>query len=195
MVQSSSLKEILRKIMKNSSSSPYSSDESLMTLVQKGDRDAFNALIHKYQDILLNFFHRMNVYNDTEDLVQETFLRIYRYRLRYTASAKFSTFLFRIARQVHIDRWRKQKNRNTMLKRLLHRKQSEIRTRGAADERIDEAEQALMKLPEAMRIVVILHIYHDLKYADIAGILDIPVGTVKSRMFNALRSLREMLNG
>ncbi len=185
--------------MKINNSTPHDADPDagLMLLVQRGDHEAFTQLIHKFQDILLNFFRRMNVNNDAEDLVQETFFRIYRYRLRYRPAARFTTFLFRIARQVHIDWWRKEKKRSTILNRLLRKKEAQQLRTGAhkSNETVDKAEQALMNLPEAMRMVVVLTIYHDLKYAEIADVLEIPEGTVKSRMFHALRTLREMLNG
>lgn len=171
-------------------------DEAVMQLVISGDRDAFVALVRKYQKSLLNFFYRMNVYiGDADDLVQETFIRLFNYRDRYRPSARFTTFLYLMARQVQIDYYRKQKRRSNLTEALKNEYAPEDAKPDAgriadAKERTDKA---LNTLSEEMRIVVVMSIYQDLKYREIAEILDIPVGTVKTRMFHALQNLREAM--
>ena len=90
----------------------YSQDEEVqwMLAVQKGDDKFFQKIVEKYQRSLLNLFYYLNAnMQEGEDLVQETFLRVYLFRDKYTPTAKFSTFLFRIARNTAIDYFRKKK--------------------------------------------------------------------------------------
>jgi RNA polymerase sigma-70 factor (ECF subfamily) len=172
-------------------------DALLMDLIcRHDDYHAFSVVVRRHEKKILNFFIRSGVQYDAEDLVQQTFLRLYRYRGRYSPSAKVTTFLFLLARQVWIDELRKRKRRERLADELSAElgQQSapsaadEVASAGTVDLR-----DALAKLPEGMRLVVELGVYQDLPYADIAEILEIPEGTVKSRMFNALAQLRDML--
>lgn len=157
------------------------------------DRPAFEELVKRHQKKILNFFYRCGVQYDAEDLAQQTFVRLYRYRLNYKKSAKLTTFLFLLARQVWIDELRKR----TRVQRLKEgwaaesEKVSEAQT-AVSDARVD-INAALTKLSEEMRIVVELGVYQGLNYSEVARILEIPEGTVKSRIFNALRKLRQIL--
>ena len=146
----------------------------------------------KYEKNLLNFFWRQNVsYYEGEDMLQETYLRLWKYRDRYEPSAKLSTFLFTIARQVRIDALRRQTRR-------------EAREKDWSKDRSDcehakiplreDVRWALSQLSEPLRETVELAIFQDLPYQEIADILCIKTGTVKSRMFNALKQLKEILD-
>ena len=169
-------------------------DTELMARVKRGDKDAFVAIVHRHQNPLLNFFRRMGVYNDAEDLVQDTLVRLFNYRHRYEPRAKFTTFLYLLARQVWIDTLRKSGRRREFTETL-----KEERAVAAQKSRHDEGlladvEAALHELPEPMRMVIALSIFQGLKYDEVAEILDVPTGTVKSRMFNAIRRLRKNLD-
>jgi RNA polymerase sigma-70 factor (ECF subfamily) len=171
-------------------------DAALMLRVRDDDRDAFAVLVRRHEKMLLNFFARSGVQYDYEDLAQQAFLRLYRYRDRYVASAKFTTFLFLLARQVWIDELRRRKRHERLVSGLAAEPRKEYEPPEASD--ASEAggmdlERALACLPEGLRLVVELGVYQDLPYAEVAEILGIPVGTVKSRMFNALAKLREFL--
>ena len=172
-------------------------DATLMFRVRDGDdRDAFAVLVKRHQKMLLNFFARSGVQYDYEDLVQQTFLRLYRYRDRYVATAKFTTFLFLLARQVWIDELRRRKRHERLVDGLAAEPPPEHVTPTAAEATASggmDLERALAALPEGLREVVELGVYQDLPYAEVAEILGIPVGTVKSRMFNALAKLRAFL--
>ena len=171
-------------------------DADLMARVRDDDRDAFAVLVRRHQKMLLNFFARSGVQYDCEDLVQQTFLRLYRYRTRYAPTAKFTTFLFLLARQVWIDELRRRKRQERLAGALAAEPHPEHAAPEAADAGASgglDLQQALAALPEGLRLVVELGVYQDLPYAAIAEILKIPEGTVKSRMFNALRSLRAFL--
>ncbi|MGQ9662388.1 MAG: RNA polymerase sigma factor [Kiritimatiellia bacterium] len=82
-------------------------DADLMLEVADGSEEAFAELIRRHQDSLLNFFVRMGAHYHAEDLVQETFLRIFRWRKRYRPTARFRTFLYVVARHVWVDNCRR----------------------------------------------------------------------------------------
>lgn len=186
-------------------------DAELMARAANGDEGAFAELVVRYQDILLNFFLRKGVsYCDGQDLVQRTLLRLWRYRNRYAPTAKLTTFLFLLAGQVAIDFFRAEGHRQGLEERLEHQVETEttsgtMSTSGetaAACRPADPGDDgsgervrlAVASLPPGMRDVVELGVFQDLPYADVAEILGIPEGTVKSRMFNALRKLKELMN-
>ncbi len=174
-------------------------DADLMLRVRSQDDEAaFALLVSRHQKSLLNFFIRSGVQYDSEDLVQQTFLRLYRYRQRYVASAKFTTFLFLLARQVWIDELRRRQRRQRLAESLAAEPYEEFAAPAAPSAGVAgdlDLARALAALSEGLRQVIELAVYQDLPYADVAEILKIPVGTVKSRMFNALAKLREMLGG
>ncbi|MFO7936295.1 MAG: RNA polymerase sigma factor [Kiritimatiellia bacterium] len=169
-------------------------DEFLMERVRDyDDRMAFEEIVKRHQKKILNFFLRSGVRNDGEDLVQKTFLRLYRSRIRYQRRARLTTFLFMMARQVWIDELRSRSRFDRLKKELAENTENHCRpTSHLSDARMDIAE-ALKRISPEMRMVVELGVYQGLPYAEIAEILDIPAGTVKSRMFNALKKLRKIL--
>ena len=170
-------------------------DVELMELAAQGREDAFACLVEKYKDILLNFFLRKGVsYADGQDLAQRTFLRLWKYRTKYEPQAKFTTFLFLLAGQESVDFYRAEGRRTSLAEGLT--REAEVR----ADERTptspaegEDVRRAVSRLSPSLRDVVELGVFQDLPYAEVAEILGIPVGTVKSRMFNALRKLKEIL--
>ena len=172
-------------------------DADLMLRVRSQDDEAaFALLVSRHQKSLLNFFIRSGVQYDSEDLVQQTFLRLYRYRQRYVASAKFTTFLFLLARQVWIDELRRRQRRQRLAESLAAEPYEEFAAPAAPSAGVEgdlDLARALATLSEGLRQVIELAVYQDLPYTEVAEILKIPVGTVKSRMFNALAKLREML--
>ncbi len=168
-------------------------DVVLMREAAGGSLDAFSSLMRRHQDPLVNFFRRMGVYTDAEDLVQETFVRLYKARLRYRSSAKFTTYLYVIARHVLADHGRKWFRRERLRKGLLV--EAEVAVAGGPTQgwRID-VEAALARLSPKLRSVVVLSIYQGLKQEEIAEVLGIPRGTVKSRMNLAIRELKEFFD-
>jgi RNA polymerase sigma-70 factor, ECF subfamily len=168
------------------------SDLELMDRTRAGDPAAFGVLIRRHQSPLLNFFRRLGAGRDAEDLAQEVFVRLYRWRDRYVQTAKFTTFLYTLARHVWADHWRKSKRRE----RIEERAKTELpSTDDGAWARVSsglDAEQALAGLPEKLRVVLVMSLYQGLRYDEIAEVLGIPLGTVKSRVFVALQRLKEM---
>lgn len=146
----------------------------------------------KFERNLLNFFWRQGVsISEGEDLVQETYLRLWNYRREYKPTAKLSTFLFLIARQVRIDALRRQTRREIREERWGKEQPD---TQQPDSYTIDDVRWAVSRLSEPLREVVELGVFQDLPYAEVAEILSIPVGTVKSRMSNALKKLKEIFN-
>lgn len=169
-------------------------DEALMQGTADGDPSAFTALVRRHQDPLLNFFRRVGAYTDAEDLVQETLVRVFNYRARYRPTAKFTTFLYTVARHAWLDSLRKAKRRESLAENLKKEEGSETDDGGMHRLALKmDAQEALSRLPEKMRSVVVLSLYQGLRYDEIAAVLKIPPGTVKSRMFHALNQLKEIL--
>lgn len=147
----------------------------------------------EYEKKLLNFFWRQGVnINGAEDLVQETYLRLWKYSDRYKKTAKLSTFLFILARQVLIDSYRRESsrvNREEAFSKEIS--QVELPKVPCA---ADDVRWAVSQLSPPLREVVELGFFQELPYKEVAEILSIPIGTVKSRMSNALKRLKEVFN-
>lgn len=170
-------------------------DEELMLQVRNGNLGRLGELFERYQTPLFQFHLRMTGHRQlSEDLVQEVFLRVLRYRHTYQPGAPFNTWVYRIARNVRMDNFR----------RKNPERQPDVGFQMAPDRRAlpDEREQtrqeealvraALARLDDDKREVLLLSRFHDLKYEQIGQLLDIPAGTVKARVFRAVRELREI---
>jgi RNA polymerase sigma-70 factor (ECF subfamily) len=183
-------------------------DIAFMLQFQEGDDGAFKVLVAKHTDALVNyFFYQSGDRSVAEDCTQEVWSRIFRSRGEYEPRARFRTFLFRVARNLWIDQVRSGARRGRTLR--LDAEGEDGSNFGAAsslaapgappEESLREQElaqalaKALAKLPEEMREVFVLGGIEGIPYGEIAETLDIPVGTVKSRIFNAVRRLRESL--
>ncbi|MGB7307793.1 MAG: sigma-70 family RNA polymerase sigma factor [Candidatus Acidiferrales bacterium] len=180
-------------------------DVELMLDVKAGDDSSFDFLLQKYRSPLVNFLYRM--VRDTataEDLAQEVFLRVYRARKQYTPSAKFTTWLFRIATNLALNSVRD--NRYAKLGVPLDSPADEDAAPmelPAPVMRIDEhmierdrtefIRRAIASLPEKQRAAVLLHKYEEMDYGEIARILDCSESALKSLLFRAYESLRVQL--
>ena len=184
------------------------SDVQLMLDVKSGGTESFELLLQKYRSPLVNFIYRM-VRNraSAEDLAQEVFLRVYRARKDYVASAKFTTWLFRIATNLALNAVRD--GRYHQLEISLDQpvgtgdaNETEAPMLDVADrrpsiehqmverDRVAMIRQAINKLPEKQRAAVLLHKYHELDYDEIAKILECSESALKSLLFRAYETLR-----
>ena len=173
---------------------PPDDDASLMMRVRGGDDEAFAELVRRHQKSVMNFFERNGVYRDVEDLAQETFLKIHRARGRYVPSAKFTTFLYTVARRVMIDWYRSTARKSGHLENLAKEAPQEAEPPPKRGE-ISDAEAALGCLSRQLRETVVLVVMQGMAYAEAAEILGIPLGTVKSRISSAMTKMREKLTG
>ena len=173
------------------------SDVELMRLAATDNELAFAEIVRRYQDVLLNFFLRASVsYSDGQDLVQQTFLRLWRYRRKYQAKdAKFTTFLFLMARQTSIDFFRVETRRRALEEELARTGAMEPSAASASSAGVsgEAIRRAMGRLTPSLRDAVELVVFQDLPYAEAAKVLKLPLGTVKSRIFNALQKLKEFL--
>ncbi len=173
---------------------PETDDLALMVQVKNDNEEAFGMLVSRHQRPILNYFARMGASMSGDDLAQETFIRLWNYRKKYKPSAKFTTFLYTLARHVWVDSVRRHVRFRLFSDR--YREEMPVSTDGgigAVQKKID-VQAALEKLSPKLREVLILSIHQGLSYEEISVILSIPIGTVKSRVFNALSTLQEMFD-
>ncbi len=183
------------------------SDADVMLRVKVGDESAFGYLVQKYRRPLVGFMYRMCHNPATaEELAQEVFLRVYRSRTSYEASAKFSTWLYRIATNLavnHARDTRHERPENTV--RLDEPDQETGTTPDLADESLTAEEQLLKRerlaairskvsaLPERQRLAVMMHKYQQMDYRQIAAVMKLSESATKSLLFRAYETLREQL--
>jgi RNA polymerase sigma-70 factor, ECF subfamily len=181
------------------------SDVQLMLDVKAGDELSFEMLLKKYRSPLVNFLYRMvKDQAAAEDLAQEVFLRIYRARKEYSPSAKFTTWLFRIATNLALNAIRDGRYRQMQISIDTPRDEDEpvieiAAQESRADDRLIERERnvmirgAILALPEKQRAAVILHKYEEMDYAQIGKILGCSESALKSLLFRAYETLRVQL--
>ncbi len=176
-------------------------DATLMQQVVAGDGDAFADLVARHERALFNYLLRMTQDEAlTADLMQETWLRVFQNASRYDTTRKFTTWLFSIAYHCCVDslRWRQRLDRHAQ--HAPRRLPSNL-TQGSDDpqehlvfqETLDAVRAAVQNLPEAQRAVFVLRHYHDLSYQEISDIVRCSLGTVKSRMYYAVRHVQQTL--
>ena len=179
-------------------------DIELMLRMQIGDLEAFEQLFKKFEKPIYNFFVRLGSdRTHAEDLLQDTFLRLWKSSASYFPQGKFSTYLFQIAKNVffsYIDKKKRQRelsldygDSEAGAEFLFEAEESSPTASMEQEELAKIILNAIEKLDEKHRMVFVLAHYQDLKYAEIAEVLDIPLGTVKTRMMHAERKLREIL--
>lgn len=181
------------------------SDEDLMEYFQAGYEQAFNLLVLRFKDRLHNFLYRYtHDHQDCEDLVQETFLRVYRSRHSYERIAKFSTWMYTIALNLAKSLYKKKKRMTTV---TIHKDESDPEDRPMKLEDsgilqddslhekmcMDHLEKALDELSDDFKEVVVLRDVQQLAYDEIAEITDLPMGTVKSRINRGRAQLQDIL--
>ncbi len=180
------------------------SDAELMLRVKSGDEDSFAYLLLKHRDPVVNYLYRM-VQNAgvAEELAQDVFLRVYRARQNYEPTAKFTTWLYRIATHVALNALRDGKYARNMQAldddshgerpRELRDPQPTVEDNMVAQARGWEIRRAVQALPEKQRAAVILHKYHELDYKEIAQSLRCSESAVKSLLFRAYETSRVRL--
>ena len=179
-------------------------DAELMLRVKQGDGASFGVLLEKHRSPVVHFLYRM-VQNHAvaEELAQEVFLRVYRSRSTYEPSARFTTWLFRIATHLALNALRDGKNER--LQERLDDDSSGVPVRQVSDAspsmeqrmvyeaRLDEVRRAVAALPAKQRAAVLMHKYEEMEYSQIAKVLSCSESAVKSLLFRAYETLRARL--
>ena len=173
-------------------------DNELVTLAQRGEGRAFDVLIDRYQMKVTHLVYRYVKDTDTAlDLVQDIFLKAFKNLVRFKGESKFSSWLFRVAVNDCIDHLRRVKVRREQSLDTYQETGFDVPDEGAADAAVDledhetrsRVRTALERLPEKQRTVVVMKVYEDMTFEDIAEILEQPVSTIKSRLYKALDTL------
>jgi len=183
------------------------SDVQLMLDVKAGDEQSFGLLLQRYRTPLVNFLFRMvRSREQAEDLAQEVFIRVYRAREEYVPSAKFTTWLFRIATNLALNSLRDHRHQKLEVSMdaplvadaedgdekpfEVADKHPTIEQELVEEDRKKMIRHAIEKLPEKQRAAVLLHKYQELDYAEIAKILSVSESALKSLLFRAYETLR-----
>ena len=183
------------------------SDAEVMLRVAAGDNGAFDYLVEKYRRAMISFMSRMT-HNQAvaEELAQEVFLRVYRSRQSYAASAKFTTWLYRIATNLAVNHARD--NKHERPENMVSIDEPDTDTGLTVDvadgslnaeqtilrrERLTAIRQRVEALPERQRMAVIMHKYQSMDYKQIAEVLKLSESATKSLLFRAYETLRETL--
>lgn len=182
-------------------------DAQVMLRVKAGDDSAFDYLVQKYRRAMMSFMYRMT-HNAgvAEDLAQEVFLRVYRSRAGYEPSAKFTTWLYRIATNLAVNHARDTRHERPENTVSLDEPDAESgTTMDVPDsslsveenllrrERLQAIRNKVQQLPERQRMAVLMHKYQQMDYRQIADVLKLSESATKSLLFRAYESLREQL--
>jgi len=182
-------------------------DAQLMLRVRDGDEDSFRLLLEKHRNPVIHFMYRMVQDRAvSEELSQEVFLRVYRSRATYEPTARFTTWLFRIATHLALN-WLRDGRNERGFKRLDAPRENdwdvlarEVPDRAPSVEqrmlyltRLQEVRQAIALLPQKQRAAVLMHKYQEMEYSQIANVLECSESAVKSLLFRAYEGLRARL--
>jgi RNA polymerase sigma-70 factor (ECF subfamily) len=182
------------------------SDEKLMLRVGQGDKRAFDEIVRRYASKMVNLAYQIIGDRElAEDIGQETFLRAYRSAARYREISKFSTWLYTIAINLCRNELRRRKFKVFSLEAMAERGDEDRMRIDIPDERMKPdkdlerketgqlVRKAIADLPQKFRIALVLRDIQELTYEEIGGVLDLPEGTVKSRINRARLRLKEIL--
>ncbi len=182
-------------------------DADIMLRVKEGDQSAFDYLVQKYRRPMVSFMYRMaRNAAAAEDLAQEVFLRVYRSRETYEPSAKFTTWLYRIATNLAVNHARDTRHERPEVQVSLDEPDDDTGTTLEVPDASMNAEQMIVRrermlairrkveaLPEQQRLAVIMHKYQQMDYKQIADVLKKSESATKSLLFRAYETLREQL--
>ena len=178
------------------------SDKELMFKFQNGDELAYNELVNRYKNKLLNFIYRyFGSKDDAEDILQETFIKLYYKKDYYKPISEFSTWIYTIAANLSKTELRKRKRRKTtqLSEMGVEDKEFDIRYEDDTDVEINtvynekEINKAIQDLDTPFRTAFILRDIQELSYEEISKITEVPLGTIKSRINRARLQLQDKL--
>ena len=198
-MNSSSSTSLVKQLDKKKSQFLYT-DEMLISRFQSGDENAYVELVNRYKDKLTNFvFYFLKDEEHSEDIVQETFIRLYEKKHYYKEIAKFSTWIYTIARNLANTELRKKSRTKIMYLSQMNNYKKDYELKSSDPELnknieneflMKEIHAAIDKLPENYKSVIILRDIQGLDYEQISNIIGVPLGTVKSRINRARLQLQ-----
>ena len=173
-------------------------DEQLMLRLKAGDKQAFNALVDRYRDRIASYACRMVGSAElAQDVAQETFVRVYKSAATFRDDGRFSPWLYKIASNVCLsERSKRAKEALNVDYDTLedtHDSGEFVEDQVLASLTAERLSRGIAKLTAQHKTVLVMHVYQGLTYVEIGEALGIPTGTVKSRLFYAIRKLRDVL--
>lgn len=183
-------------------------DNALISAYLSGNESAFEALVHRYEDRLVNYLNNiLHDYDLSVDLAQETFIRVFRNASHYKGKYKFSTWIYRIATNLAIDEMRRRERKGRFffynVISLFHKDKETFQFPDLKEspesalgnkERLQLLQTAIDSLPQKYRLAFILKEAQELSYQETSDILKISLGTAKSRNHRAKLLLRKKLS-
>jgi len=186
--------------------STHSDDAILIQRAQAGDRSSFDALVSRHESRAYQYAYRLTSnQEDACDIVSEAFVRVFTALKNFKGNSAFSTWLYRILTNCYLDQRKKEKAKQTLsLETGMHTESGEVERQvedesGGPSEALEQqareaaVQTAIVQLPEYQRAMLIMYHVENLTYEEMAEALDLPLGTVKSRLNRARLSLRELL--
>ena len=181
-------------------------DEQLLQRAGRGEMEAFEALVRRHETGLVNYFFRLHWdRHRAEDQAQEVFIRLYTHARDYEPTAKFTTYMYRIAHNRWVDDLRRSKRERLQvsldaedadgasLRDLVFAAGDDPRDEARKEEVVEAVIRAVDTLPDEHKAVFVLSEVEGMSYLQISRILEVPEGTIKSRMHSAVRRLRDRL--
>jgi len=170
-------------------------DDQLMAEVKDGRVERLAVLFERHHVMLFNFFLRLTGSRPaSEDLVQEVFIRLLKYRTTYRGEDRFVGWMYRIAHNAHIDHLRRHKDALPLDDQFQEAPSPgpSIEETVGREQEVALLSKALTRLPQDKKKVLVLRRFQNLKYSEIADLLDCPVGTVKAMVHRAVKELGEI---
>ncbi|AIE86205.1 sigma-70 family RNA polymerase sigma factor [Fimbriimonas ginsengisoli] len=180
-------------------------DQILVNRAQQGDRAAFNVLVRKHEAKAYQYAFRLTRSADeAADVVADAFVRVYNAIGNFKGQSAFSTWIYRIVTNCYLDARKKDKGRTTSLESTIITEDGEIERQiedpspnphqeMELSERDERVQEAISMLPDYQRAMIVMYHSEEMSYEDISAALDLPIGTVKSRLNRARISLRDIL--
>ncbi len=181
-------------------------DQRIIARCKQGDRSAFNELMQRYEKKVYNYAYRLcSSYDEANDIAAEAFIRVYNSLANFRGDSSFITWLFRIVTNVYLDeRKRKRIRPQHSLEELVELEETSVHRQvedsgptpaehAETRERSEILQRAIDSLPDYQRMMIVLYHTEGRSYEEIAEMLDLPIGTVKSRLNRARLSLRDIL--
>lgn len=182
-------------------------ERRLIARCRQGERSAFDELMRRYERKVYNYAYRLcGKYDEANDIAADTFLRVYNALPNFRGDSSFITWLFRIATNVYLDDQKRRRNRPAQsLEELIELEETSVQRqvedpspgpeeRAELKERGRMLKDAIMELPDYQRMMIVMYHTESRSYEEIASILELPIGTVKSRLNRARLTLRQLLS-